>query len=1043
MLCRPRAQYLLHSQGAEPASSGERTQRTTYQRDKLGGYIDTVSREHTERGVVGYQPCDAGRTDILSLEPTFNPYQYRRDSMTDAFYAATAIHGHDHDQVHAPLPNIHNFTHHHHFGAPTTEVAQEDDGQISCFCGYPDDDGNTVACDSCNRWQHTICYYPEYDGRELPVDLSHYCVDCRPQHVNAYAANARQRSRREQPSTSSNGAKRQVSKSHKKKVKEPNGVPYTNGWPLDKSRHDRNSASPRDQPPPAKRPKTTHRTSDTATNSTKGHSRKRTITNGDSRSVSRSPESPIGLYSEEFLRCYHHDEWSPSHANVMDELRVTNALSQWLQAPDDEFFDQIGIMKADVLNRWDGELDDIPGKVPLEVQPHHDPGFQDEQGNTATWKSITVRDPLAAGAYIGELRGRIGFKDEYKTDPANRWPLLRHPEPFVFFHHRLPIYIDARHEGTALRYVRRSCTPNARLQVLVTNGTDYHFCFMATTQIDPGMEVAVGWDTTDSILRQSAEVSQVSQDEMAQLSTWVSNVLANCGPCACQLPPGECRMSRFDKRRTDEAEEEEEAQSSRLPKPKKKRNGQHISPLDTHALNSRSGSEAHKVEPDEEPTDSRSASGSAGRGSDSRDNTPNTHYSANGSLSVMPELSERERKKLAREEEIFRRQEEEQSGKQAKKKRHSAGSSATTPGPTSSKQTTQTSAAPRYSDAGTSKQSGLPQVKPSTGKRGRPPTQKTSIKSDAAPLQRPKPAYTNASTQCDLDQEEADQRAAERAAAPRKKFVSLTQRLLQRCATNNARSNDNTASKSPSARSLEAGSRRPSYEPRERSPMRQSPIFGGTSQERTQQRTARTEAAEDISMTDGSPDDRVSRRAHDVPLVHEPTKPAVTPGKLPMWSHHAPEPPVPPWPADSSPIMQEALLPLTHGHKPADMHLQMPPPQAFSFAAAQQSNSITGSTVAQSPASLSLSSTPLFSPAVTAAVAPSSARKKLSLSDYTKRTKAKDRDPMSEGRDRESSPASVASGSGLPIVPGLPHSSSQFGSQAVEDDVKMEDATGL
>ena len=84
---------------------------------------------------------------------------------------------------------------------------------------------------------------------------------------------------------------------------------------------------------------------------------------------------------------------------------------------------------------------------------------------------------------------------------------------------------------------------------------------------------------------------------------------------------------------------------------------------------------------------------------------------------------------------------------------------------------------------------------------------------------------------------------------------------------------------------------------------------------------------------------------------------------------------------------------------------------------------------------------PLFSPAVSAAVAPSPARKKLSLSDYTKRSKAKDKDSHPSA-DRESSPASVASG---PIVPPLlPTLSEAAGagesSSAVEDDVKMEDA---
>ena len=93
----------------------------------------------------------------------------------------------------------------------------------------------------------------------------------------------------------------------------------------------------------------------------------------------------------------------------------------------------------------------------------------------------------------------------------------------------------------------------------------------------------------------------------------------------------------------------------------------------------------------------------------------------------------------------------------------------------------------------------------------------------------------------------------------------------------------------------------------------------------------------------------------------------------------------------------------------------------------------------------------MFSPSVTAALQPSPARKKLSLSDYTRRTKAKDvRDPNDPKLpyDRDSSPASVASG---PIAPPLQASASFLeakasgegeGSAVMDDaaDARMEDA---
>ncbi|KAK5127803.1 hypothetical protein LTR85_004919 [Meristemomyces frigidus] len=966
--------------------------------------------------------------------------------MTDTFYPATNIPGHH--AVRATFPNALAYTQNQRYGASALDGAIEDDGQISCFCGYNDDDGNTVACDNCNRWNHTICYYPQYDGRELPEGLEHFCVECQPRVIDVHSANARQRARREHQEILANGVKRPAAKSHKKKVKEPAAPGYanTNGWPLDNFRHDRNSASPRDQPPPAKRPKTSHRASDSTANaSTKGHSRKRTATNAHPRrSMSQSPDAPIDVYSPEFLRCYQHDQWSITQANLHNDIGVTNALSEWLRAPEDAFRDMHGLEKTDVLMRWDGDLDDIPGKAQVDIQERHDTGFQDADGNPPSWKVVTVQEPVANGAYIGELKGHVGFKEEYKADATNRWALLRHPEPFVFFHPRLPIYVDARSEGTEMRYVRRSCQPNAELRVLVTDSTDYRFCFMATELIEPGMEVAVGWDTTESIpVKINGQNGPPSTREMDLLGTWVSTVLSNCGPCACGLPSSDCAMSRFD-RRGQSAGYEEEAQSVKMPKARKKKAGHHISPLDTHALNSRSGSEARKVDHDDEPTDSRSASGSGGRGSGSRDITPNTHYSANGSLSAMPELSARERKKLEREEEIFKRQEEEQSGRH-KKKRNSAGSAANTPSATSSKQLVLPPNSSRYADAGTSRQSGLPSSKLINGKRPRASTtQMVPTKTTARTIRMPKPQYVDADTQCDMDAEDAQRRAA--TTPPRRKYISVTQRLLERCALNNARCRRAAEVPSDAVKPTEVDSAAAMDVDQIAAEGRRSPLAQEDDDEDYEpQLASMPNAVDDTLMQDAPVEEAATRRHSSTTAIDEADRPPKhIHGNDSVLSHPPMDPPAPPWGFKTSPNVSDAPASPVQQHKSVDMHVAMPPPTVHLLAgssptlSAGSPNSITGA-YAQSPASL-MASAPLFSPSVTAAVAASPARKKLSLSDYTKRSKAIHKDHEPRG-DRDSSPASVASG---PIVPPLQASASEAAkaaenSSAVEDDVKMED----
>ena len=77
---------------------------------------------------------------------------------------------------------------------PRAEQEGDDKIKIACECGYLDDDGNTIACASCDQWQHLLCYYPAVEA--LPDDVTHYCVRCRPRTFNTGLAQARQRQAR-------------------------------------------------------------------------------------------------------------------------------------------------------------------------------------------------------------------------------------------------------------------------------------------------------------------------------------------------------------------------------------------------------------------------------------------------------------------------------------------------------------------------------------------------------------------------------------------------------------------------------------------------------------------------------------------------------------------------------------------------------------------------------------------------------------------------------------------------------------------------------
>ncbi|KAI4795235.1 hypothetical protein E4T45_12219 [Aureobasidium sp. EXF-8846] len=522
------------------------------------------------------------------------------------------------------------------------------------------------------------------------------------------------------------------------------------------------------------------------------------------------------------------------------------------------------------------------------------------------------------------------------------------------------------------RYVRRSCRPNTEIQTIITDGTNYHFCFMATKDLQSGEEITVAWQTDDTIKAMYAERGVVHGDVPADIkhaiAMWVSNVLANCGPCACNGDG--CLMARFDRRGQPQPIEPPETAVAPLKVPKvRRKKTNNLSPADPNRnSHSRSGSEVRKVEVEDDMTDTRSVSGSF-RASASRDITPGTHYSA-----VIPEMSEREKKKLMREEEMFKRQEEE-SGRQ-KKKRHSGA----------------TPLLPQSSTLSSSKQQSS---EPSSSRRGtiskHPSKPSTSNQQSSEPS---RPVYVDSSIQCDMDNDDPPE--PQMPTPPKKKqYLSVTQRLLRRCASNNLKRK--AESETPDASPTNG------IDPEESMDIgndEQSPRSVGAPSEATPLSPVSIKHA-DVNMTEAeqarpaplSPafgavdtdmrymdDSRATPPPNDQQPSSSYSSASPTTLKSGIPSHPPMDPPPPPWPQKEAPSIGE-VHPASPEFKAAhaEMHLTMPP----------SLNSATSLPLTQSPAIMTpgLSNIPLFSPSVSAAVNPSPARKKLSLSDYTKRNK--------------------------------------------------------
>ncbi|OKL57351.1 hypothetical protein UA08_07544 [Talaromyces atroroseus] len=641
--------------------------------------------------------------------------------------------------IHSPVLN----------GAISDSVPLEDEEPytIKCICAFEDDDGNTVFCEKCETWQHIECYY---HGQEVPDE--HFCTDCAPSplYLDGKRATERQRRLREQSDGGDRKAKRSGSKTQKKKLQQHKDQESVNGH-----RH-RSDSSSRDQAPVMKKSKSSHKPS-ASVSSVSGpklqpESRKRSGSVATMSPTKSSTLPQIPLYSHEFLHLYDNDQgYVNMKSNLVVNIHLLGDMGSWVKDPSALLRTGTGRSPQEIFNyadvldssRWpELSLDTLVDRD-LEIEGVH-----------PTWKVLKTQTAVQKDQIVGEVKGKIGQLRDYCHDPSNRWPELRHPQPFVFFHPQLPIYIDSREEGSILRYVRRSCRPNVTMKTFITNEVEYHFCYVANQDIPAGSEVTAMWyyDRQLSGFNNFGKQESGDSDQEEARAITMSNILAHFGGCAC-IPPQNCLLAAVDRRRHP---------SSKLlnGKRKKSKSKSVVSPNSVGRSNtSRAGSEA-AIEDDN--ADNRSTSGSVRGQTRSRDLTP-THPPPEWALQDT-ELSQRDRRKIAAVEKKFEQLEHDQHGVTRKKKR-SSGTSSHPNQVTSLPKNSSSTGKYLKLDTATSRLSDESSLSPYRGSR--PSPRKSSDPINAAtrsPLSRP--SYVDGSQQT---------------RSPKIGFSPLGRRLLKRC----------------------------------------------------------------------------------------------------------------------------------------------------------------------------------------------------------------------------------------------------------------------
>jgi uncharacterized protein len=888
----------------------------------------TLDRDSHYQGEVGCQIM-TDTSSVATTNPSTQPFP-----VTTATYASPIVNGFLSD----------------------TNVPEEEDYTIKCICTYEDDDGNTVFCENCETWQHIECYYPGGNVPEL-----HFCADCRPRSLDGKRATERQKRLREQSDGGDRKSKRPASSKsgHKKKTKPSSTLlEQTNGWHKHE-RHD-SSAIARDQPPPAKRPKTSHHASGSVSslNGTPKipDSRKRTFSNGQSypsptKSLQDHPHTiSIPMYTRDFLELYERDQGKDNvsaDGENFHTLSVTTKLSAWQRDPL-SLAEEIARHEVDAFIPLEQGLDRSTWpEVSLEYKTNTDVEYE---GKYPSWHLLRLKTDVRKGQIVGEIRGAIGELAEYCQDPSNRFQELRHPEPFVFFHPSMPIYIDSRREGTKFRYLRRSCRPNVTLKTYTTREGQCNYCFVALQDLSAGTELTAQWymqPMNQEVKRDDAEL-------------WASRLLANFGDCQCdKMEP--CLLATLDHRRSPKILEANTKLQSRT---KKAKNKQAISPLSTgQATNSRAGSENNQLQDDDEQADSRSVSGSSRSKSQSRDETPTNVGILDADPVLGLEMTAREKKKIAMMEKSFQKLEQGRNV-QKKKKRTSGGSTLNTPTAGSSHQPGQISLSipstpsiggrpvASYADTSTSNRySGSPPPLKSINahRRSNETPRKTSAPNTPSPLSPfPRPNYVDHSVQTEPDETEQGDLPPPK----RRKFSTPNQRLLKRVLEDRARFDELRAENSTNQ--LDSTP----------SPQLPSP--------------ATSKSSEDVEMKDAyglnsSPrySPTFGRRSLDSASTITNTTARLASTLLPSQAAHS----------------------FTHLYPPNGQRLQLstlPPVPSFSSATTSVNPAPTASPIVKTPSGAqSTFSFPAASNSCTglsaSTVAPSPVKKKLSLGDYMSR----------------------------------------------------------
>lgn len=331
---------------------------------------------------------------------------------------------------------------------PKEYIVHPDSGLISCVCNYDHDDGFTIQCDYCNRWQHASCMGIE-SMDNVPDD--YLCNICQPRDIDARRAkiiqtkflnqskkkNSNKRSASVDPENDVSGSSKEREKEKDSKEKD-----------FKEAKDSKDSKDSKPKPKPKENPYNK---------------------NLDDTEIIVPDEEH--LYDVTYYEIEDYEYEDEIIENYVKDVRNFDKIKNIIKLSNKEF----NSMKAELFTKNYSETNI-------------------KKFNGIFRLGLYSDDSIQPNEIISEYVGVVCSKFKYIENSRNKYKLIGVEKPQVVFLDDLPILIDSRMSGNLTRFIRRSCRPNCVIKPVIVGKSAVKFVLVATKAIKSQTELTIPWN---------------------------------------------------------------------------------------------------------------------------------------------------------------------------------------------------------------------------------------------------------------------------------------------------------------------------------------------------------------------------------------------------------------------------------------------------------------------------------------------------------------------------------------------------------------------